>query len=149
MVVALILFICWGVAELLVAIAVANAIGVLATVVLLIAGWPIGVWALRSQGRAAWRRLGVALSEGRQPAREVVDGALIVLGGVLLIVPGFITDAIGLLLLAPPTRALMRPLLVRNLNSKFVVNATRFSGGRIEYDVDSTATDVDQPQLRS
>lgn len=152
--VALVLLICWPVAELLVAIEVAGAIGVLATILLLIAGWPLGAWALRSQGRAAWRRLAAALSEGGTartgggpPAREVVDGALILVGGLLLMVPGFITDVLGIFLLLPPTRALARPLLIRNLKSKFVVQAVRFTGQ--PYDVDSTARDIDQPQLRS
>jgi UPF0716 protein FxsA len=152
--VALAIFICWPIAELLVAIQVADAIGVLATIVLLIAGWPLGAWALRSRGRAAWRRLATALSDGGTartpsgpPAREVVDGALVVVGGMLLMVPGFITDVLGIFLLLPPTRALARPLLIRNLRSKFVVRAVRFTSK--PYDVDSTARDIDQPQLRS
>jgi UPF0716 protein FxsA len=154
MLIAIAVFICWPVAELFVAIQVADAIGVLATIVLLIAGWPLGTWALRTRGRAAWRRLAAALSEGSSarrgggpPAREVIDGALVLVGGVLLMVPGFITDVLGLLLLLPPTRALARPLLIRNLKSKFVVRAARFGGP--PYDVDSTARDIDQPQLRS
>src|SRR6059036_4351493 len=93
------------------------------------------------------RRLGLALAEGRTPAREVVDGALVVIGGVLLMIPGFITDAVGLLLLLPPTRALTRPLLVRNLASRLVLRATQFTRRPSSYDVDSTATDIEQPQL--
>jgi UPF0716 protein FxsA len=147
MFIALVLLICWPVAELVVAIRVADAIGVLDTILLLIAGWPLGVWALRSQGGAAWRRLTAALSEGRPPAREAVDGALVLIGGTLLIVPGFITDVIGILLLLAPTRAPARALLVRSMRSRFVVRAARFTGK--PYDVDSTARDVDQPQLRS
>ena len=68
-------------------------------------------------------------------------------GGVLLIVPGFITDVIGLLLLAP-TRALARRGIVRNFRSRFVVRADQFGGGSRPYDVDSTAVDVDSAQLR-
>ncbi len=141
-------FVLWAAAELFVAIQVADAIGVLATVVLLLLSWPIGSWALRSQGRAAWRRLGDAVAAGRSPGHEVLDGALVVLGGVLLIVPGFISDVLGALALLPPTRSLMRRLLARHLHSRLVVQATRFTGGSRPYDVDSTATDVDQPQLR-
>jgi UPF0716 protein FxsA len=146
--VALVFLVCWAVAELLVAIKVAEAIGVLLAIVLLIATWPLGTWALRSQGAAAWRRLVAAVQEGRPPAREVVDGALVLLGGALLIVPGFITDAIAVCLLLPPTRALMRPLLLRNVQTKLFAQATGF-GRRRPYDVDSTASDIDQPQLRS
>ena len=137
----------WAALELFVAIKVADAIGVLATVVLLLLSWPLGSWALRSQGRAAWRRLGAAVSAGRSPGREVLDGALVVLGGALLIVPGFISDVLGVLALLPPTRALMRRGLARNLQSRVVLSATRFTGASQPYDVDSTATDIDQPQL--
>ena len=144
---ALLLLIIWPIAELLVAIKVAEAIGVLATVLLLLAGWPIGVWLLKAQGRGAWRRLGASVAAGRPPGNEVLDGALIVTGGMLLIVPGFITDVLGLLLLAP-TRSLARRGIVRNFRSRFVVRATQFAGGSRPYDVDSTAVDVDSARLR-
>ena len=143
----LLLPICWLVAEVYVAIQVAGAIGALATAVLLIAGWPVGAWALRSQGGAAWRRLSAAVSAGRSPEREVLDGALILLGGTLLIVPGFITDVIAIFLLLPPFRALTRRPLSRHLQSRVVVRATRFRPSAPAYDVDSTATDIEQPQL--
>jgi UPF0716 protein FxsA len=145
---ALVLLIIWPLAEVFVAIKVAEAIGVLLTVLALIASWPIGTWALRSQGRAAWRRLGDAVAADRAPGREVLNGALVLLGGALLIIPGFITDVIGALLLTPPTRALMRGVLVRNLRSRFVLRATQFAQPREPYDVDSTATDVQPPRLR-
>ena len=144
---AVLVFVVWVAAELFVAIKVADAIGVLATVVLLLLSWPVGSWALRSQGRAAWRRLGAAVSAGRSPGREVLDGALVLIGGLLLIVPGFISDVLGVLALLPPTRALLRRQLARNLQSRLVVRATRFTGAARPYDVDSTASDIDQPQL--
>jgi UPF0716 protein FxsA len=125
----LVLLICWPVAELYVAIQVAQAIGVLLTVVLLIAGWPLGMWLVRAEGRVAWRRLRAASATGRPPGREVLDGALILAGGSLFIVPGFITDFLGLLLLLPPTRALARTSLMRNLQSRLVRRATRSGGG--------------------
>lgn len=143
----LLLGICWLLAEVYVAIQVAGAIGVLATALLLIAGWPVGAWALRSQGGAAWRRLGAAVGAGRSPGREVLDGTLILLGGALLIVPGFITDVIGILLLLPPARALTRGSLSRHLQNRLVARATRFGPTARSYDVDSTATEIEQPQL--
>jgi UPF0716 protein FxsA len=142
----LLLLICWPVAELFVVIQVAEAIGVLATIGLLIVSWPLGVWLLRAEGRSAWRRLSAAVAAGRPPAREVLDGALVVAGGALLIVPGFITDVIGLVLLLPPTRSLARRGIVRNFQSRLVVQATRFTRPSA-YDVDSTATEVEPPQL--
>ncbi len=143
---ALLLLLIWPVAELLVAIAVAEAIGVVYTVLLLLASIPLGMWALRSQGGAAWRRLTAAVAEGRTPAREVLDGALILAGGVLLMIPGFITDVIAICLLLPPTRALMRIAPLRRLQDRLVVRAARVTNR--PYDVDSTARDVDQPHLR-
>ena len=143
----LILFVAWPIAELFVIIKVADAIGVLETIALLIVSWPIGSWAMRSQGRAVWRRMSIAVSEGRPPGREVLDGVLILIGGALLIVPGFITDALGIVLLLPPTRALVRLLLVRNLRNRLVRQA--FTAGRRSgpHDVESTATDVQRPRL--
>lgn len=144
---ALLLLILWPIAELFVAIKVAEAIGVLLTVVLLLAGWPIGMWLTKAEGRAAWRRLSAAVAAGRPPGREVIDGALVLAGGILLIVPGFITDVVGLVLLAP-TRKLARGAITRTFQSRVVVAATKFSREpRSHYDVDSTATDLDGPQL--
>lgn len=144
---ALLLLIIWPIAELLVAIKVAELIGVLATVLLLLAGWPLGVWLMKAEGRGAWRRLGASVSAGRPPGHEVLDGGLIVAGGFFLIVPGFITDLLGLLLLLAPTRSLARRGIVRNFRSRFVVRATQFAGASRPYDVDSTAIDVDGAQL--
>ncbi|MEO6859489.1 MAG: FxsA family protein [Solirubrobacteraceae bacterium] len=146
--VAVLLLICWPIAELYVAIKVAEAISVLLTVLLLMAGWPVGVWLVRAEGRAAWRRLrAAAIITGRPPGREVLDGTLILVGGSLLIVPGFITDVIGLLLLLPPTRWLARIGLVRNFQSRLVLRATRFGGPPPPHDVESTATDINSARL--
>lgn len=148
MLIGFVLFVCWAFAELFVAVKVAGLIGVLPTIVLLIAGWPIGTWAVRSQGRAAWRRLRDAVAAGRPPAHEVLDGGLIVLAGALLIIPGFITDVLGALLLVAPTRALARGVALRSLQARLAARATGFFRTRAPSDVDSTATDVDPPALR-
>jgi UPF0716 protein FxsA len=151
-VITLTLLLLWPVAEIFVAIKVGEAIGFLWTVLLLLAGWPLGAWALRSQGGAAWRRASLAIAEGRAPGNEVLNGALVLVGGVLLMIPGFITDVLGILALLPPTRALARGALVRNLRSRLVVHAARFGqrayDARRAYDVDSTARDLDQTHLR-
>jgi UPF0716 protein FxsA len=139
----------WLIAELFVAIKVAEAIGVLAMILLLLVSWPVGGWVLRSQGRAAWRRLRTAVSAGHAPGREVLDGALILIGGLLLIIPGLISDLIAVLALLPPTRALLRGRLARHLHSRFVVGSTGSGPAVRRYDVDSTATDVDQSQLKA
>jgi UPF0716 protein FxsA len=145
----LLLFLVWPLAELFAIVAVANAIGVLDTFILLLAGVPLGTWALRSQGAAVWRRAADAVAAGRPPGRHLIDGALVVAGGTLLVIPGFITDVLGIALLLPPTRALVRALVMRNLQSAVIVRTARFGRrpGR-EYDVDATATDVNPRHLQ-
>ena len=149
---AFLLLILWPIAELYVIVRVAEAIGVILTIVLLIAAWPLGSWAMRSVGRAVWRRFNAAIAEGRPPGREVLDGALVLLGGGLLIVPGFISDALGLLLLFPLTRAPIQALLVRNFQHGLVVRAGGFGrgsgGAQRGDDVEGTASEVDPPQIR-
>ena len=108
----LILFIVVPLAELYVLIQVGQAIGPLPTIALLLLDSILGTLLLRSQGRHAWRRFNEATQAGRIPAREVADGALIILGGAFLLTPGFLTDIIGLLLLIPFTRAAFRKTVI-------------------------------------
>ena len=100
---------------------------------------------MRSQGRATWRRFNDTLQAGRVPAREVLDGVLVIFGGALLLTPGFITDILGLLLLLPPTRAVVRALLVRRLRAPDGGGHDRAAcrGAGRAYDVEGTAVDVD------
>src|ERR671929_1154436 len=117
------LFVVVPIVELFVIIQVGEAIGVLPTIALLIADSVLGSMLMRSQGRAAWRRFNAAVAEGRVPHREVLDGVLVIFGGALLLTPGFITDVFGVLLLLPPTRAVLRRLLVRRFARRLVVAA--------------------------
>jgi UPF0716 protein FxsA len=142
------LFIVVPIAEIAVIIQVGQAIGVLWTVVLLVADSILGSVLMRSQGRAAWRRFNDTTRAGRVPAREVLDGALVIFGGALLLTPGFITDILGLLLLIPPTRALVRGILARRLAHRMVVSMTgRRVRPREDYDVEGTAVDVDRDPI--
>ena len=102
------LFIVVPIAELAVIIQVGQIIGVWWTIGLLVVDSVLGSVLMRSEGRTAWRRFNEAAQAGRVPAREVLDGALVIFGGALLLTPGFITDFLGLVLLIPPTRALIR-----------------------------------------
>jgi UPF0716 protein FxsA len=139
----------WPIAELIAIVVVAEQIGVWWTLLLLALGLPVGWWMMRSQGRGVMRRLSTAITERRPPAREVLDGALVLLGGFLVIVPGFISDVFGLLLILPPTRAVARRLLAPRLRSRVVVRAVGFGAPRRDYDVDSTARDVRPPKLNA
>ena len=107
------LFILLPIAELFVIIQVGQAIGLVPTLFLLLLDGILGAALARSQGRAAWLRFNQTMAAGRVPAREVIDGALIVFGGALLLSPGFITDIFGIVLLLPPSRAIIRAMLKR------------------------------------
>jgi UPF0716 protein FxsA len=99
--------------ELWTIVAVAGQIGVAWTLLALIGSAVVGVLLVRSQGLAVWRRANAEVAAGRLPTRSLVDGAMVLLGGFLLIIPGFITAAAGLVLLLRPTRALLRPVVLR------------------------------------
>ncbi len=107
------LFVLVPIVELFVILQVGAAIGAWWTIGLLVVASVLGSVLMRAQGRAVWRRFGEAVRAGRPPATEVVDGALVLFGGALLLTPGFVTDLLGLALLAPPTRAVVRRVLVR------------------------------------
>src|SRR5512134_2619571 len=115
------LFVVVPIAELAVVIQVGQAIGVWWTIALLVVDSILGAILMRAQGRVAWRRFNEAVQAGRVPAREVLDGALVMFGGLLLLTPGFITDFLGLALLIPPTRAIVRGVLARRLTQRVVV----------------------------
>ena len=112
-IVLLFLFLALPILEIYVIIQVGHAIGVLPTLALLILDGFVGAAVARSQGRTAWARFNQALAQGRVPARETFDGAMIILGGSLLLAPGFITDVVGFALLIPPTRAVFRAVVTR------------------------------------
>jgi UPF0716 protein FxsA len=140
------LFIVVPIAELAVIIQVGEAIGVWWTIAILIADSILGSVLMRAQGRVAWRRFTDAMQAGRVPAREVLDGALVMFGGLLLLTPGFITDILGLALLVPPSRALVRAVLARRLMKRMVVSMTG-PRGRPDDIVDGTAVNVESDRL--
>jgi UPF0716 protein FxsA len=124
-----ILFIVLPIAEIYVIIQVGELIGVWPTVALLVLDAVGGSMLLKHQGRGAWRRFNEALAQRRFPGREVVDGVLIVIGGTLLVTPGFITDIVGLFFLIPPTRALARAVLRRFTIGRIAVVGGSGAGG--------------------
>ena len=124
------IFILVPLAELYVIIQVGNAIGLVPTLVLLLADALLGSMLLRHQGRAAWIQFNRALAENRLPHKEVFDGILVIMGGALLLTPGFITDIFGLILLIPPTRAIVRGITSRIVRRRMAMGATIWSMGR-------------------
>ncbi len=149
----LLLIILVPVAEVFAFIEVGEAIGFLATVVLLLGTSVVATQLLRIQGRAAVERISLAVSERRAPGPPALSGALGFLGAALLVVPGFITDALGVLLLLPPTRALTRRWLSHHYAGRvvsFANTAGRFTSrerASPPADVDSTAVEDDLDRL--
>jgi UPF0716 protein FxsA len=154
------LFIAVPILELYAIVKVGGLIGIWPTLALLLAMSFLGAALLRHQGRGAWQRFNQALAERRFPGREVADGLMITVGGVMLLVPGFLTDAVGLLLLFPPTRALFRRLLQAYAARRFLVvgvggvrgaTTPRYdpASANRPYDFDGTAEEIDgeDPQL--
>jgi UPF0716 protein FxsA len=97
--------------EIYVLVQVGQVIGPWWTILLLVVNSLVGAWLVKREGRRAWLALRASLEAHRMPARELADGALILIGGTLLLTPGFVTDALGLLLIVPLTRPLFRRLL--------------------------------------
>jgi UPF0716 protein FxsA len=140
------LFILLPLAELYVILKVGDAIGVPWTILLLAADSILGAMLLRSQGRAVWRRFNEALATGRMPHREVQDGVLVIFGGAFLITPGFLTDVIGLLLLLPPTRAVIRRVGMRRLRHRMELRVSAAGAGTArDFDVEGSATEYESP----
>jgi UPF0716 protein FxsA len=108
-----------AIVELTVIVQVATWIGVLDTIGLLLLVSILGAWLVKRQGMGLARRVQAELQAGRVPGASLVDGLLLLIAGLLLVVPGFVSDAFGLLLLLPPVRALVRAWLRR-----------RWQGGR-------------------
>lgn len=96
---------------------VAGLIGLGWTLLVLLADSLAGAWLVRREGTRAWRAFREALAGGQIPTREMVDGALILVGGALLLTPGFVTDVVGLAAVAPPTRAALNAGLRRRIGS--------------------------------
>ena len=146
------LFLIVPLAELYLILKVGDLIGVGWTILLLVADSLLGAWLLRSQGRAVWRRFNEILAQGRVPHREVIDGALVIFGGAFLITPGFLSDIVGLALLLPPTRAIVRRMLIRRMGRRVVAGGrarTDYDGRiRTDYDVEGSAREYDDEAPR-
>ncbi|WP_432922010.1 FxsA family protein [Microbispora sp. CA-135349] len=89
-------------------IRVGSVIGGWETVALLIADSVLGAWLVRREGRRAWAALRTAIESGRMPDKELIDGAMIVAGGALLLTPGFLSDVFGFFAILPFTRPIAR-----------------------------------------
>jgi UPF0716 protein FxsA len=107
-----------AVLEVVVLILVGQAIGALWTLLLILVTSALGLFLLRREGVRAWRLFREDLSSGRPPGNTATEGLLVLIGGILLVVPGFITDLVGAVLLLPPTRRLVRAILLRRFGDR-------------------------------
>ena len=107
----LVAFVVVPLVEIFVLIQVGQVIGPWWTILLLIADSILGTWLIRREGGRAWAALRSAINSGHMPAKELADGALILIGGTLMLSPGFVTDLLGIVLILPFTRPIARRAL--------------------------------------
>ncbi len=117
----LILFILVPVAELYLFITLGDQLGLGNTLAIIFVTAILGAALTKSQGRRAMLKFQQATNEGRMPAREAMDGLMILLAGAVLITPGFLTDAVGFLLLVPPVRTVVAGYLGKRLKEKIQI----------------------------
>jgi UPF0716 protein FxsA len=100
-------------------------LGVLPTVLLIIATGALGAWLAKQQGLETLRKAQEELRYGRIPAEAILDGLCILIGGIFLLTPGFVSDLTGFFLLLPPTRKVIKPLIIKML--KRMINKGHFT----------------------
>lgn len=122
----IVLFLVVPVVEIYVIVQVGQEIGALPTVALLIVESLIGAWLVRREGRRAWDALRTAIGTGRLPGGELADAALVLVGGTLLLTPGFVSDLVGFLLILPLTRPLARKALGFLVAGRITASVGRF-----------------------
>jgi UPF0716 protein FxsA len=106
--------------EIYVIIQIGQVIGAWWTIALLIADSILGSWLVKREGSRAWRALVSALEQRRMPATELADGVLVLVGGLLMLTPGFVLDLVGVLCILPFTRPVGRRVLARVIGRRLV-----------------------------
>ena len=140
------LFIVVPIVELYVIVQVADGLGVLETIALLIVVSLVGAWLVRREGMGVLAKVQAQLSQGKLPTKALVDGALILFAGALMLTPGFVTDSLGVFLLVPPTRALVRSVLMRRYRGRVQVAGAGSSFGFGGQVFDVRSTESSQPE---
>ena len=142
------LFLVLPLAEIAGFVVVGSEIGVLATIALILATTVLGAVLLRIQGLGAMDKMKEALRSGVSPGRDMVHAVMIMLAGILLILPGFISDAFGILLFIPPVREavwrfLSSRIIVVNAAGGYTGGFSRRSSQTIDLDEDDYRRDDD------
>jgi UPF0716 protein FxsA len=123
------LFIVVPLVEIYVIVQVGQLIGVIPTVLLLLVESLLGAWLVRREGRRAWRALRASVATGQLPSRALADAGLVLVGGTLLLTPGFVTDVVGFFFVLPVTRPLARRLLALVVTRRAGAVIRRRTGG--------------------
>lgn len=110
-------FILWPMLEIMILIKLGEFLGFWSAFVLVIGTGFLGAWLARLEGARTWFNVQQALRSGQMPGEQVIDAFLILVSGILLITPGFLTDIAGLLLLIPYTRFWFKKWLRKKLNA--------------------------------
>ncbi|MFJ7637537.1 FxsA family protein [Peribacillus sp. NPDC097264] len=99
--------------EIIVLLLSGNLIGFWPTLFLIVATGLIGAYLAKRQGMEIWKKAQGQVRQGMMPGNEIVDGICIFIGSALLLSPGLISDVLGLILVFPPTRNLLKPIVIR------------------------------------
>lgn len=126
-----VVFLLYVVAEVAAVWAVGSAIGVLGTLGLLLAGAFLGSWLARREGGKAARAFMATARAGKSAHNEVTDGMLIGLGGLLIMLPGFVSDVVGLLLILPPTRGVVRRSWLKRIEARAPYGRSPFQQNQV------------------
>lgn len=167
----LLIFIAIPIIEMVVLIKVGGLIGVFPTVALVVLTAMAGVWLLKREGSSTLTRLQEKLAEGELPGKELLEGVMLIIGGALLLTPGFVTDAIGFVCLIPwlrqplatwllnHTRVLEGAMSIRSVHSGTVFKGTthtgsghssfvKMEGGRMDrFHPDASQGDTGDPRI--
>lgn len=122
------LFIIVPIVEIYIIIQVGSAVGGWNAIALMILISIVGAWMVRREGLSLIGRIQSQLNQGSLPTKELVDGLLVAIAGALMLTPGFLTDAVGLLCLFPPTRAIIRTVLIARFAGRVQVASSGFGG---------------------
>jgi len=114
----LILFVIVPVTELYILIEVGKKIGSLTTIGIIILTGIIGAYLVKSQGFMILRKIQNDVNEGIMPGDSLIQGAIILAGGILLLTPGFVTDILGFIFLTPVSRSILKKYLLKWLKGK-------------------------------
>lgn len=142
-----ILFLAYPFVELYALVKIAQATGVFTALLGVFALSIIGASVLRRIGLKAWRRVGEEVASGKDPSARMIDGVIVLVAGILLVMPGYVTGALGLLLLLPPSRVLLRGLVKRRAQ-RFSSSGTTFvyGGSYVDGDVIDVSGEIRPPE---